>query len=46
MLALIGRLDAYPKESKLPERSEHYLTKRSYIKALAWIDNPELPHEV
>ena len=38
------RLDAVAKESGLPQKLVHYLTKRSYMKALAWFDYPDSPH--
>lgn len=43
---VLSSLDAASKEPDLPERLEHYLSKRSYVKALEWIDNPDLPHSV
>lgn len=46
MTDVLGRLDAQAQTSDLPERLQHYLSKRSYIKALAWLDDPELPHQV
>ena len=27
-----------------PERLQHYLSQRSYTKALIWLDNPDMPH--
>ena len=41
---VLARLDAMAKEPDLPERLQHYLSKRSYVKALEWMDNPDLPH--
>jgi len=41
---VLGRLDAFAQENTLPERLEHYLRKRSYVKAIEWIENPETPH--
>ncbi|MEM1222464.1 MAG: hypothetical protein AAGH40_06840 [Verrucomicrobiota bacterium] len=46
LAALIKRLDAYAQRPDLPGRLEHYLSRRSYQKALAWINDPELPHQV
>ena len=43
---VLRRLDATANESGIPVRLEHYLSKRSYVKALNWLDNPELPHQV
>jgi hypothetical protein len=40
----LKRLDALNERQDLPERLEHYLSKRSYLKALAWLDNPNMPH--
>jgi len=40
------RLDALCDEQELPAQLHHYLSKRSYVKAIAWLDNPDLPHEV
>jgi len=40
-------LDAFCRENDdMDPRLRHYLEKRSYAKAIAWLDNPELPHEV
>lgn len=41
---VLRRLDAFSQKPGLPERLEHYLSKRSYVKALAWIENPDTPH--
>jgi hypothetical protein len=41
---VLARLDADAKAPDLDSRLEHFLTKRSYAKALAWVDNPETPH--
>lgn len=40
----LRRLDARAAEPELPERLAHYLSKRSYAKALAWLENPDMPH--
>ena len=40
----LARLDAIARDPDLPERLEHYLSKRSYVKALEWLDNPDMPH--
>ncbi len=45
MVMALRRLDAVAKESTLPAQLKHYLLQRSYVKALAWLDNPELPHQ-
>jgi len=41
---VLARLDAYAKTPGLPDRMLHYLTKRSYAKALNWLENPDTPH--
>lgn len=46
MRDVLARLDAAAQKPDLPERLEHYLTKRSYVKALEWLDDPDLPHQV
>ncbi|MGJ8638017.1 MAG: hypothetical protein ACSHYA_01370 [Opitutaceae bacterium] len=43
---VLSRLDAIAAEKGLPERLQHYLSKRSYLKALEWMENPETPHRV
>ena len=42
---VLSRLDTASEEPGIPERLEHYLNKRSYVKALEWLDNPDLPHK-
>jgi len=44
MARVLRRLDRRAREPELPDRLEHYLSKRSYVKALAWLDDPETPH--
>lgn len=44
MAQVLARLDTCARLPGIPERLEHYLSKRSYVKALAWLDNPEMPH--
>lgn len=41
---ILERLDDLSQQEDLPERLVHYLSKRSYLKALAWLDNPDMPH--
>jgi hypothetical protein len=41
---VLGRLDGLAKEPNLPDRLKHYLSQRSYVKALVWLDNPDSPH--
>ena len=43
---VLARLDAVARDPDLPERLEHYLSKRSYVKALEWLENPDLPHQL
>jgi hypothetical protein len=42
--SVLARLDAAASEHGLPDRLQHYLIKRSYTKALNWLDNPNAPH--
>lgn len=44
MSEVLARLDAHGQSAEAPERLKHYLSRRSYVKALAWLDNPETPH--
>jgi len=44
LVNVLARLDQFAKQPSLPERLEHYLSKRSYVKALAWLDNPDMKH--
>ena len=46
MAAALARLDALAREADLPGDLVHYLSRRSYLKALAWLDNPDQPHRV
>ena len=39
----LKRLDE-AQRNDLPDRLQHYLSKRSYTKALLWLDNPDMPH--
>ena len=41
---VLGRLDELAKEPNLPDRLKHYLSQRSYVKALVWLDHPDSPH--
>lgn len=43
---VLKRLDQVSQSDGIHERLQHYLTKRSYVKALAWLDDPETPHHV
>lgn len=42
---VLMRLDRQVASQALPGRLEHYLSKRSYQKALDWLNNPESPHQ-
>lgn len=42
---VLARLDVVAAETDLPGQLTHYLTKRSYVKALAWLDDPSTPHQ-
>jgi hypothetical protein len=44
LVAVLARLDAYAQTPGLPDRLLHYLSKRSYAKALHWLDHPDTPH--
>lgn len=46
LVDVLARLDAFLADPTLPERLQHYLSKRSYQKALDWLDDPELPHQL
>ena len=42
---VLARLDVMAKSTDAPERLQHYLSKRSYVKALAWLEDPSTPHQ-
>jgi len=42
----LRRLDRIASEESLPRDLAHYLSRRSYVKALEWLDHPDMPHEV
>lgn len=44
MAQVLARLDKMAKSTDAPGRLQHYLSKRSYVKALAWIEDPSSPH--
>ena len=46
MVQVLARLDEVAKSIDAPERLQHYLSKRSYVKALAWIEDPSSPHHI
>ena len=39
----LKRLDE-AQHTDLPDRLQHFLSQRSYTKALLWLDNPDMPH--
>ncbi len=46
LVDVLKRLDELARTSAIPDRLEHYLSKRSYEKALAWLDDPDQPHQI
>ena len=46
MVQVLARLDEMGNSIEAPERLKHYLNKRSYVKALAWIEDPTIPHHL
>ena len=42
----LSRLDAISAEASLPRDLAHYLSRRSYVKALEWLEDPDMPHEL
>ena len=43
LVEALERLDE-AQHTDLPDRLQHYLSQRSYTKALLWLDNPDMPH--
>ncbi|MFP4157929.1 MAG: hypothetical protein ACLFU4_09960 [Opitutales bacterium] len=43
---VLAWLDRFAAGRELPERLAHYLSRRSYVKALEWLDDPDTPHRV
>ncbi len=41
---VLRRLDTVAQTADVPERLAHYLSNRSYQKALDWIQDPSIPH--
>lgn len=37
-------LDQLARDETLPGDLAHYLSRRSYVKALEWLDHPDMPH--
>ncbi|MGZ0709881.1 hypothetical protein ACWPKO_16260 [Coraliomargarita sp. W4R53] len=46
MVHILGRLDVCANATLIPARLKHYLSKRSYIKALAWLADSSTPHQL
>jgi hypothetical protein len=46
MSVALARLDAISREKTLPRDLAHYLSRRSYVKALEWLDHPDMPHQL
>mgnify|MGYP004046256255 CR=1 FL=1 len=46
MTQVLARLDTNAHLESTPAKLKHYLLQRSYIKALAWIEDPRAPHQV
>ena len=46
MSQILARLDEVVNDTDAPERLKHYLSRRSYVKALAWIEDPSIPHHI
>jgi uncharacterized protein with von Willebrand factor type A (vWA) domain len=45
LIEALGRLDAVAGQGNLPKQLQHYLERRSYLKALAWLENPDQAHQ-
>ena len=43
LVEALKRLDE-AQRNDLPDSLQHYLSKRSYTKALSWLDNPDMHH--
>ena len=43
LVEALKRLDE-AQHTDLPDRLQHYLSQRSYTKALLWLDDPDMPH--
>lgn len=44
LLDVMARLDKVAQSAQTPDRLKHYLERRSYLKALEYLINPETPH--
>ena len=43
---VLAWLDTFSHDREVPERLAHYLSRRSYVKALEWLEDPDTPHRV
>ena len=43
---VLQQLDAVSKSEGIPAQMKHYLQQRSYLKALAWLDDPDMKHTI
>jgi hypothetical protein len=41
---VLARLDVLAKSPLTHQRLKHYLSKRSYVKALEWLEDTSIPH--
>lgn len=46
ILDVMARLDAGAQSSQVSQRLRHYLERRSYVKALEFIEDPGKPHQL
>jgi hypothetical protein len=46
LVEVLAWLDGFAADRELPEPLAHYLSRRSYVKALEWLDDPDTPHRV
>ncbi|TVP79398.1 MAG: hypothetical protein EA353_06165 [Puniceicoccaceae bacterium] len=46
MLQVMARLDAIAASPETPDRLKHYLGRRSYVKALQYLEDPGAPHRL
>jgi hypothetical protein len=44
--SVLLRLDAFSSSPEASELLQHYLSQRSYVKALACLQDPSLPHRI
>lgn len=42
---VLADLDALSRDESLPRDLAHYLSRRSYVKALEWLAHPDMPHK-